>query len=38
MLDSKEILEHGGGISGAWLTALGEIFLFVSNNVDIDKC
>lgn len=29
MLDSKDILEHGSGIGGCWLTKLGDMYLTV---------
>lgn len=37
MLDSAGFLEHGSSIGGAWLTDLGRMFLYVLNNVELDK-
>ena len=37
ILDDKGILEHGGSVGGAWLSTLGEMYLYVLNNIDLEE-
>lgn len=37
VLDDKGFLEHGSGISGAWLSNEGKMLLYVLNNYDLDN-
>lgn len=36
-LDAADLAEHGSGISGAWLTREGEMFLWALNQSDMVK-
>jgi hypothetical protein len=37
MLNDKKILEHNGSIGGSYLTELGKMYLYILDNVKLEK-